>query len=65
LKGEEEDDEEIRGWNGEGVDLWDENPKVNENLDGMKIPRKRLDPVEMKLSPDCGDAEDDEVDGSR
>ena len=29
----------------------------------MKIPRKRLDPVEMKLSPDCGDAEDDEVDG--
>jgi hypothetical protein len=42
LKGEEEDDEEIRGWNGEGVDLWDENPKVNENLDGMKIPRKGL-----------------------
>jgi hypothetical protein len=65
LKGEEEDDEEIRGWNKEGVDLWDENPKVNENLDGMKIPGKRLDPVEMKRSPDCGDADDDEVDGGR
>jgi hypothetical protein len=58
------DDEDMRGWNEEGLYLWDENPKLDGNLDGMKILRKRLDPVEMKLSPDCGDAEDDEVDGN-